>query len=475
MLQLLPILITSVTAIMVMLAIAIKRYSAVTILITVVGLLLALSSIVYLNFHPNIELSPMFNNLIAVNSFSYLYMVIILFSALICVSLASDYFRKYQEPADEFYILVLLATVGALLLVNAIHFASFFLGLELLSIPTYGMLAYTRQRKKSLESGLKYLILSATASATLLFGIALWYAATGTMSFIDFNIDSASYLYTILAGVMILIAISFKLSIAPFHQWAPDVYQGAPIPVAVYLATVSKAAVFAVFIRVFLLYRSDLMMSSNDGTLYLITSAFAICSMILGNVLALNQKNYLRMLGLSSVAHMGYAMIAVISFNIIYANLYIVAYVMTSLVSFGVISIIASPFCNKNEAGDWANFTGLYWRKPILSILLTISLLSLSGVPLTLGFMTKLFVVLTAIDSNQWLLSGMLILGSGISLFYYLRAVLNLFNKETNQNRIDENRCSFVGKINYVLIGLLGLLLIVFGLFPDSLFSLVTF
>lgn len=471
-LTLLPLIVIAVTTILVMLSIAIKRCAKLSSLLSLLGVIGAFLSVIYINclLQSNSLISQDFTHLIIMDHLSIIYMGLVLIGSFVTISLAYPYFKGFPEYSEEFYILILIATLGALLLVISNHFATFFLGLELLSIPMYGLLAYSRERKKSLESGIKYLILSATASATLLFGIAFYYAYTKQLGFTVAPADSSHAFYLVAAAALIIVAVSFKLSIVPFHQWAPDVYQGAPMPVALFLATVSKVAVFAVVVRFLISFNYI----GSFESISLIVSVLAIASMILGNLLALKQTHYLRLLGLSSVSHMGYAMIAIVSLSATYATLYITTYVLTSLVAFGIICMVSSPYQRSNQAGEQSQLRGLYFRRPILAILLSIMLLSLTGVPLTLGFIAKLFVVLEAAKYSHWILIAILILGSGISLYYYSQAILNLYSKSNADNAsCDSDKCSCSIKFNTVILTLITLAIIFFGIYPNPLITLI--
>lgn len=463
-----PILITACSAILAMLFIAVKRCKVLTLWIGLIGLALAFISLFY--YEPITQAEFLFD-FIFIDAFALFYMGAILISAFIVLLFAYAYFKNYRAQSEEFYVLILLATVGALLLVCANHFASFFLGLELLSVPTYGLLAYTREHNKSIDAGLKYLILSASASATLLFGMALVYAQFGTLQFdqigllLEKTYPLLNYTYLILGSAFILIAVAFKLSIAPFHQWAPDVYENAPTAVTLFLATIGKIAVFAVFMR----FIFEIPVLDLSSSLFTILALLAILSMLVGNLFALKQKNYIRMLALSSVSHMGYAVIAVLCLDLASANLYLFTYLITSLAAFGVMTLIASPYAH---AGERAALQGLFKHQPFLAVVLTVMLLSLAGIPLTLGFISKVVLVLSAATSGYWLLILALIIGSGVSLFYYLKAVILLYTGEPP--KVDrEPNCSVCRGVNKLI--LLGLLILVVGLgvYPDPILMLV--
>lgn len=434
-----PVIIVAITALVVMLSIALKRSHFLTGTLTVLGLNIGLITLIgqMLGWFATPE-SIVVSGMFIVDPFAQFNMVFIFLSSLACCTLAYPYFKTFNDHKEELYMLLLLSTVGALLMVSAHNLASFFMSLELLSVPLYGMLAYAFMRNRSLESGLKYLVLSATASGTLLMGMAFIYAATGSLGFKEIA-HSLNYVFEsplmILGAAMMIFGISFKLSAAPFHIWTPDVYQGAPAPVATYLASVTKVAMMALAIR-FLLDGAVLALPTINTLLLVI----ATLSILFGNLLALRQTNLKRLLGYSSIAHMGYVLVVAISIGpgaYSISNMYMAMYALTSLGLFGVITLMSSTYKDSGEAAELVHYQGLFWRRPVLTGVMTVMLLSLAGVPLTAGFITKFFAIVSAVDGQQWFLAGMIILGSAIGLFYYLRVMLTLFKRPTRTMEFD--------------------------------------
>ena len=221
------------------------------------------------------------------------------------------YLTQHGGQREEYFVLLFVATLGACVLVTASHFVTFFIGLETLSISLYVLIAYVKQRDYSVEAGVKFLVIASLSTAFLLFGMALVYAATGTMSFSSlapyFSRPDISPLLIIGIGMM-LVGIGFKLALVPFHMWIPDVYQGAPAPVTTFIATISKGSVLAISIRFFYAIRG-----SQSETLIVIISVISVISMFAGNLLALNQTNFKRLLAYSSIAHLGYLMITLLT------------------------------------------------------------------------------------------------------------------------------------------------------------------
>jgi len=471
---LLPLLITSITAAVVMLAIAWKRNHALTFTLSVLGLNLALLSLLPAAGVTPIEVTP----LLVVDKFACFYMGLVLAATLACVTLIHAYLggesgKGYPGNREELYLLMLLSAAGGLVLVSAQHLAGLFIGLELLSVPTYGMIAYAFFNKRSLEAGIKYMVLSAAGSAFLLFGMALLYAESGNLSFAGIGAAlAAEALPSLLAQIgvaMMLIGLAFKLSLVPFHLWTPDVYEGAPAPVAAFLATASKVAVFVVLLR---LYQMSPAMAG--GWLSDLLTLIAIASILFGNLLALLQNNLKRLLGYSSIAHFGYLLVALIASQgvaVEAVGVYLATYVLTSLGAFGVITLMSTPYSGR-DCDALYQYRGLFWRRPYLTAVLTVMMLSLAGIPLTAGFIGKFYVIAAGVQSQQWWLLAALVIGSAIGVFYYLRVMVTLFMVEPNLQRQDApfDWAQRAGGIMLMGVAALAFML---GVYPQPLLELV--
>lgn len=468
-----PLLITSITIVVVMLGIAWRRNHSQSFLLTVAGLNLALLSI-----YPALKVAPLVvTPLLQIDSFACLYMGIILVSTLACVTLAHAYLGEgkagYPGNREELYLLILMAAAGGLVLVAAQHLASLFIGLELLSVPVYGLVAYAFFNKRSLEGGIKYMVLSAAGSAFLLFGMALLYAESGSLGFSEIGkAIAATGMPSPIASLglgMILVGLGFKLSLVPFHLWTPDVYEGAPAPVAAFLATASKVAVFGVLVRLF-----QISPAATSGVMTDVMSVIAVASIIVGNLLALTQNNLKRLLGYSSIAHFGYLMIAMVASKgmaVEAINVYLVTYVLTSLGAFGVVTLMSSPYSGR-DADAMFEYRGLFWRRPYLTAVLTVMMLSLAGIPLTTGFIGKFYIIATGVEAHLWWLTGTLVVGSAIGLFYYLRVMVTLYLQDSKIQRHDApfNWAQRAGGVMLLGITLLAFFL---GVYPQPLLTLV--
>jgi NADH-quinone oxidoreductase subunit N len=472
-----PILIVGVTVVVVMLAIALKRHHGWNATIAVAGLGLALLPLVVHFWLPGIftlSLPQTVTPLLGIDSYACFYMALILVAALAMATLLHAYMEGYQGNREEMYLLLLLSTLGGLTMVASRHFASFFLGLELLSVPIYGMAAYLVKERRSLEAGMKYLVLSAVASAFIVFGMALIYSQTGTLVFGDIgagaaNVADGERSVMMLGGAMLLIGIGFKLSLAPFHLWTPDVYEGAPAPVTLYLSTASKVAVFALLLRYFVEARAY-----QYGILVDVLSVLAILSIVIGNILALQQENLKRLLAYSSIAHFGYLLVALIASGplaIEAVGVYLLTYVVTTLAAFGVVTLMSSPH-KEHDAEALFDYRGLFWKHPYLAAILSVALLSLAGVPLTAGFIGKFYVLGAGVDKRLWVLLAAVVLGSAVGLYYYLRAMLQLYLRPRWVAPFSAPLNWARGTGGGILI-LLMLAMLVLGIYPGPFIALV--
>ena len=420
-----PLITIAAAAIVAMVGIAFHRSHGLTLGITLAGLGLAIGELI-----PAASLVPRdVTPLLRIDGFALFFIGLTAGSAFTVALLARAYLNRQQVAKEEFYILLLTATLGAAVLAASNHFASFFLGLEILSVSLYGLNAYLQRKALPLEAGIKYLVLAASSAAFLLFGMALVYASTGTMNFpaLAAALQPAAHLHTALVVpglVLILVGIGFKLGVVPFHLWTPDVYQGAPAPVTAFIATASKAAIFAVLLRLV----AELGGNRSTG-LAAVIAVVAIASMVAGNLLALRQRNVKRILAYSSIAHMGYLLVpleaAGASLNLAVAAIgfYFLAYFIATLGAFGIISALSS---SDGEPDTIADYRGLFWRRPGLALVFIAMLLSLAGIPLTAGFIAKFYIVAAGASALLWALLLVLVITSVVGLFYYLRIVVAL-------------------------------------------------
>lgn len=468
-LALLPVLVVATTVVLVMLLIAARRHHRATFILTAVGLNAALAAVIYVA----IALPPMgVTPLLIVDPYAGFYMGLLLVTSLACVTLSHAYMEGYKDNREELYLLLLLAALGALVLACSRHLAAFFIGLELLSVPVYGMVAYTFRNPRTLEGGIKYLVLSAAASAMLLFGMALVYAVGGTLTF-----SGLAYTYlgpeagdpVLLAGTaLMLVGVGFKLSIAPFHLWTPDVYEGAPAPVAAFLATASKTAVFAVLVR--FLYESGALQSIE---LRDVLAVLAGLSILVGNLLALQQTNIKRLLAYSSIAHFGYLLVPLVAplGTPEAVGVYLITYVVTTLGAFGVVALMSTPY-QGHDADQLHNYRGLFWRRPYLTAVMTGMMLSLAGIPVTAGFIGKFYIVAAGVSAGLWVLLALVVIGSAIGLYYYLRVMITMYLLEPGMKRYDAP-LDWGERAGGVMVLGLTVLMFMLGMYPQPILTLI--
>jgi len=469
---LLPILAVAGTAVFVMLAIAVRRNHWWNATFCVAGLNATLFwTLVVLYFYDGPQqVTP----LLVVDAYALFYYALILVLTLATATLSHAYLEGHRGRKEEHYVLLSVAALGALVLASSTHFASFFLGLEILSVPLYGMVAYVYKDRRSLEAGVKYLILSAVASAFLLFGMALVYSQTGTLEFVAMGdriaqMQGFANPYLLAGAGMVLVAVGFKLSLVPFHLWTPDVYEGAPAPVGAFLATVSKTAVFVVLLRWFVQAHADQFETLVDAL-----AALAFVSILLGNVLALMQSNIKRLFAYSSIAHIGYLLVALIAsgeFRVEAVGIYLITYSVTQLGAFGVVALMSSPR-GERDADTLYDYRGLFWRRPLLVAILTPMMLSLAGIPITAGFVGKFYVIAAGIDSKLWWLVGAVVLGSAIGLYYYLRVVVTMFMADPERLKFDAPR-GWAQQVGGLMVLLLTLLMFGLGLYPQPVIEMI--
>ncbi len=455
---LLPFMVLAVASILVILLIAFRQSHTVIQVAGFFMMCLVIAAMWYVRDRLPVVIAPLF----IVDGYAALFTGLIVFSVLIVGLLSYIYFEEREENPKEYYILLFLSTLGAAILTISNHFISFFIGLELLSVSLYALIAYLRTRNNAVEAGVKYLILAAVTSAFLLFGMALIYMETGSMDFTVIAQRAGHWSPLFITGLgLMIVAIGFKLALVPFHFWAADVYQGAPSPVTSFIATVSKIGVFAVLMR----FALAIQLQTNTTALY-IFAAIAIASMIAGNVLALQQQNLKRLLAYSSIAHFGYLLVAFLpgdEAGVEAAVFYLLAYAITILAAFGVITLLSS---RNKDAEELELYRGLFWRNPVMALVLTVAMLSLAGIPLTAGFIGKFMVLTTGVHVRLWLPVIVLVLTSVMGLYYYLRIISTLFADVPALEPAEKSLHPFFYTATYSTLLVLVVLLIFIGVFP---------
>jgi len=391
-----------------------------------------------------------FNNMLAIDNFAVFFKLLFAGIAILVVLATADYASKFQHFQGEFYALILLSTLGMMLMASSTELITLFISLELVNLSLYALVGFLKDTK-STEASLKYLLLSAIASAVLLFGMALVFGITGKTQLYEISnaIQSLGINYLmvnpalILGVALIICGFGFKIAMVPFHMWVPDIYEGAPTPITAYLSVGSKAAGFAIILRIF--YSAFGLPGNLSLDWGLIFAILAAITMTVGNVIAIQQTNIKRMLGYSSIAQAGYIMVGLATVGLSQTSdnsgqssllFFLVSYSFTNLGAF--ISIIA--ISNKINSDLIDDFTGIGKRSPFIAIALTLSLISLIGMPPAAGFMAKFYIFSTAIQQTLLWLVIIAVLNSVISAYYYLRVVKEMWmSKPSSKEKVDSS------------------------------------
>lgn len=406
------------------------------------------------------------------------FLKLMLFLAVIFVIVYSrDYLVARQLDKGEYYVLVLFATLGMMVMISAAHFITIYLGLELLSLSLYALVAIDRDSPRATEAAMKYFVLGALASGLLLYGMSMVYGATGTLEIGGvsqaLHLGVANKVVLLLGLVFIVSGIAFKLGAVPFHMWVPDVYHGAPTPITLLIASAPKLAAFAMALRILVYGLFDLAEHWQSMLMLL-----AMLSIALGNLAAIAQTNIKRMLAYSAISHMGFLLLALTSGVVgpdrhfalnaySSAMYYVVAYVIMSLGSFGMILLLSRA---GYEAENLEDFKGLNQRSPWFAAVMMTIMFSMAGVPFFVGFFAKFSVLLAVVDAGYIAVAVFAVMFSLIGAFYYLRIVKFMyFDPPADAAPIAASLdARFLLSIN-------GAAVVLFGVFPDSLISLSTY
>jgi NADH-quinone oxidoreductase subunit N len=392
----------------------------------------------YLSFDLlGVEKTTLFNGMLAIDRFSYFFNILFGCCAGLTLMASFRYLDRDGLQIPEYYVLIVLSTLGMMLMTAALDFIVLFIALELMSIVVYVLVGFRRADRKSNEAAIKYFILGSAASAILLYGTALLYGATGSLNiatilkWVTEDPSRMTPLYSF-GALFVLIGFLFKVAAVPFHMWMPDVYQGAPTPVTAYMTTALKAAAFATFLRVFISmgFGKDLSQFLQHQ-IHTILWVVAVLTMLIGNIIALTQNNLKRMLAYSSIAHTGYLLVGLLSG----ANsdqgygpvvLYLVSYAVMNLGAFVVLTFLSS----QEDGGlELQNIAGLGQKRVGLSFAFSVFILSMAGIPLTAGFTAKYLIFLSAVQAGEVPLVVLGVLCSAISVYYYLRVLVYLWMK----------------------------------------------
>jgi NADH-quinone oxidoreductase subunit N len=408
---------------------------------------------------------------ILVDGFSSVFTLLILISAALIILFSYAYSAHHRLAAEHTY-LILFGVVGALAMATAFDLVTLYVGLELLSIASYVLIAVRKRSIRSVEGGVKYLVMGSIGSAVLLYGMSFIYGISGTTNLVQLG-QMGSQMYqqypaiVLLGFVLMLSGMGFKLSLVPFHMWTPDAYDGAPSPISSFLATLSKTAAFAMLLRMLLFIFNGV----ADHVFYW-AGILACATMIVGNLLALPQRNMKRLLAFSSVAQAGYVLVPLALLGPSYSDwtgifdsiaFYLFAYTFMTIGAFAVVSVVA------RTSGTYTDeaLVGLCHRSPWLARALTVFLLSLAGMPLTAGFIGKFYIFVDTLHFKAAWLGIILFVTSVISFYYYFGWIRNIFRRENSkQVRLEPIR---PGAVMNVLVGLCVAGTLVLGIVPATL------
>ena len=412
--------------------------------------------------HTQVEVA---HGLIAVDSFALFFKVVFLIAAVITVLISVKYLQIEGASPGEYYFLILCATLGMMIMAGGIDLITIFIGLETMAVSFYILAGFIKPNQRSNEAAVKYFLLGAFSLGILLYGMSLMYGLSGTTNLRVMGTLFASQERDprlVLAVILLVAGVGFKIAAVPFHMWAPDVYEGAPTPVTAFLSVGSKAASFAMLLRIFL---EGLPSMAPDWKL--LFAVLSILTMTVGNVAAVTQSNIKRMLAYSSIAHAGYLLMGIVAGTtrgVTATLIYLLVYSFMQLGAFGVVVLLRRADVVGDELKD---FSGLHFRNPFAAFAMLLFMLSLGGIPPTAGFMGKFWLFSAAIDAHWYWLAVIGVLNSAISLYYYIRVVVFMYvKKETMGSEPVPNAPLTVALVVAVVMT------VVLGVYPRLLFEL---
>ena len=412
-----------------------------------------------------------FSGMILQGGYGSFFNILFLLSALVTIVLSRDYLRRSHSDFGEFYLLILLATLGMMLMASAEDLIMIFLGLELMSVCLYVLAGFFRGKLQANEASLKYFLLGAFSTGFLLYGIALLYGAAHTTNIGDivahFQIVSQVKYFWLGIGLL-LVGLAFKVAAVPFHMWVPDVYEGSPTPVTGFMSTGAKAAAFSALVLVF-----GFPAPLGDNV-KLVVGILATASMILGNVVALSQTNLKRMLAYSSIAHAGYMLIGIAAMNQLGKEgilFYITSYLFMNLGAFGIIAMLEGEEGSSVSLDDYA---GLAHRRPFIAALMAVFMFTLSGLPPFGGFFGKYYLFLAAINANLTWLAIVGVLASVVGAFYYIRVVVVMYFQDVPESAAASSGLgSSLSTFGITVIALVAIAVVQLGVYPAFLLDVI--
>jgi len=429
------------------------------------GLAALLGTFVVVYFAPQQSTLFAFNGMYVDDALAKAIKLFITATVAVVFIYSRPYLMQRELAKAEFYILGLFATLGMFVMASAHNFLLVYLGLELLSLCLYTLVAYARDSKDASEAAIKYFVLGAIASGMLLYGISILYGISGTLDLAELNLYLQNLdgieIPLIFALIFVVVGVAFKLGAVPFHMWVPDVYHGAPTAITLFIATAPKLAAFVMAMRVLSDGLQELLMDWQDMLIVL-----AVLSLIFGNIIAIAQSNIKRMLAYSTISHIGFVLLGLLSgldFGYAAALFYMVIYVLMAAGSFGVLLIVSSK--NK-EVDTLADLKGLSKSNPWFALLLLLLMFSMAGVPLTVGFYAKLYILQSLIYNGMLWLAILAIVMAIIGAFYYLRVVKYMYFDEVEEKLYVQH-----SMLAQAVLSVNGLLIVGLFIFPNPLLN----
>jgi NADH-quinone oxidoreductase subunit N len=431
--------------------------------VTIGGLLLALASAIY---QWNNGAVPIYHDMVLFDNFSIAFSGTAIVSTLLILMLSKGYFERISNNVAEYFAIILFSLAGIIVMVSYYNLTMLFVGVEIMSVSLYILAGIDKKSFASNEASLKYFLMGAFSTGFLLFGITLIYGATGSFQLEAIRNWAIAHPRGIdplfhTGIILMIIGLCFKVGAAPFHFWTPDVYEGSPTLITAFMSTVVKTAGFAAFLRLFSASFAPLA-DFWMPTLLVIT----ILTLFVGNLTALYQHSFKRMLAFSSISHAGYLMFAIVALSSVSGNaifIYATAYSIASIIAFGVLILVQQQLGSDN----FECFNGLGKRNPFLAIVLTIAMLSLAGIPLTAGFMGKFLMFTGAMARFQVWLVGIAVVNAIISIFYYFRVIIAMYFRDAEHDELT------VPGYFKVVLGFSALATLVIGIFPALISNLI--
>jgi len=431
--------------------------------VTIAGLLLALASAIY---QWNNGAVPIYHDMMLFDNFSIAFSGTAIVSTLLILMLSKGYFERISNNVAEYFAIILFALAGIIVMVSYYNLTMLFIGIEIMSVSLYILAGIDKKSFASNEASLKYFLMGAFSTGFLLFGITLIYGATGSFQLEAIRNWAIAHPRGIdplfhTGIILMIIGLCFKVGAAPFHFWTPDVYEGSPTLITAFMSTVVKTAGFAAFLRLFSASFAPLA-DFWMPTLLIIT----ILTLFVGNLTALYQHSFKRMLAFSSISHAGYLLFAIVALSSVSGNaifIYATAYSIASIIAFGVLILVQQQLGSDN----FESFNGLGKRNPFLAIVLTIAMLSLAGIPLTAGFMGKFLMFTGAMARFQVWLVGIAVINAIISIFYYFRVIIAMYFRTAEHEELT------VPGYFKVVLGFSALATLIIGIFPALISNLI--